>query len=236
MLSDIPYKKIVDFGRKYDVWVLRDVYGNTFADIAREYGVSVACILNDYQKILSLKSRYYINHLSIVYGYQDTENFKKIWIDAINCYYGKKYVVAYFEKEYADVLSEYRQGEPGMPEQFLRDLPPFRNEFSKQTVSSIIRLRETNGMTYAAIGKRLHMTKEKAENLYNHHYHILFHQLSEKLMKITGDIGLHRRYQDIFQVGSGKKRYDRLVNDYPELCKDIIKPKKQNKNIQQRDM
>lgn len=225
MLRDIPYKKIVDTGRRYDVWVLRDVYDNTFADIAREYGVSVATVVSDYYKILSLKMRYYVNHLSIVHGYEDTVQFRKIWGTAHDCYRGMKYVVAYFEKEYADILSEYRNGEPGMPERILRDLPPLRNEFSKQTISSVVRLRETNGMTYAAIGKRLRITKEKAEDLYNHHYHVLYYQLSEKLMEITGDTDLRRKYRDKFQVGSGKKKFDCLVHDYPELCENLFKSK-----------
>ncbi len=32
-----------------------------------------------------------------------------------------KYTVAYFEKEYTDILSEYRDGEPGMLECFFRE-------------------------------------------------------------------------------------------------------------------
>ena len=44
MLNDIPYKNLLGKGRKYDVWVLRDVYDNTFADIAKEYNVSVSTI------------------------------------------------------------------------------------------------------------------------------------------------------------------------------------------------
>lgn len=225
MLSDIPYKNIVDSGRKYDVWVLRDVYDNTFADIAREYGLSVATVVSDYNKIMSLKIKYYVNHLSIVHGFENTVHFIKMWHTAYDCYRGLKYVVAYFEKEYADILSEYRSGEPGMPELILRDLPPLRNEFSKRTISSIIRLRETDGMTYAAIGKRLRMTKETAEDLYNHHYHNLYYQISEKLMELTGDNDLRRKYRDTFQVGSGKKKYDSLVSDYSDLCKNIIKAK-----------
>lgn len=227
MLSDIPYKNIMDNGRKYDVWVLRDVYDNTFADIAREYGVSVGTVISNYEKILFLKMKYYVNHLSIVYGYENTVHFREIWRSALDCYCGRNYVVAYFEKEYADILSEYRNGEPSMPERILRTLPPLRNKFSRRTISSIIRLRETEGLTYAAIGKRLRITKEKAEDLYNHHYHVLYYQLSEKIMEITGDMDLRDKYRKTFRVGSGKKRYDCLIKDYPELCENFLKAKKQ---------
>ena len=174
MLSDIPYKNLLDKGRKYDVWMLRDVYNNTFADIAREYRVSVSTIVSDYEKILFLKTKYCINHLSIVQGYENTAHFRKIWWSAFDCYCGIKYVVTYFEKEYADILKEYRNGELGMPERILQTLPPLRNQFSMRTISSVIRLRKTEGLTYDAIGKRLRMTKEKAEDLYNRHYHVLY--------------------------------------------------------------
>ena len=227
MLNDIPYKNLLGKGRKYDVWVLRDVYDNTFADIAKEYNVSVSTIIANYENMLFWKTRYYVNHLSIVHGYENTTHIRKIWMNALDCYLGNKYIVAYFEKEYADILKEYRNGEPGMPKRILQSLPPLRTQFSMRTISSIIRLRETEGLTYAAIGKRLHMTKEKAEDLYNHHYHVLYFQLSERIMEVTGDMDLRDKYRNAFRVGSGKKKYDCLVADYPELCENFLKGIKQ---------
>ena len=226
MLNDIPYKNIMEHKRRYDIWLLHDVYNNNFANIAKRYGISVNTIVSDYYKVLSLKLKYYVNHLSIVYGYKDTIHFREIWRNAYECYRGLNYVVAYFEKEYSAILSEYRNGEPGLPEQTLLNLPPLRNKFNKQTISSVIRLRETNKMTYVAIGKKLRLTKEKAEDLYNHHYHVLYCNLLEKLIEITGDTDLSRKYWDTYQVGSAKKKYDCLTNDYPELCKNILKTKK----------
>lgn len=228
MSNDIPYKNIMKNSRNYDVWLLRDVYDNTFVDIAKEYHVSVAAIIKGYERILFLKARYYVNHLSIVHGYKNTEHFEKIRTSAFNCYCGGKYVVAYFEKEYADILKEYRNGEPGMPKRFLKALPPLRNNFSTRTVSSIIRLRETDELTYAAIGKRLRMTKEKAEELYDHHYHDLYFELSGKIMEITGDTDLRDKYQKAFCFGCGKKKYDRLTEDYPELCESFLKTRKRD--------
>ena len=58
MLHDIPYKNIMSIGRNYDVWVLRDIYENTFADIAKEYNVSVGTILGNYEKALCQSSFY----------------------------------------------------------------------------------------------------------------------------------------------------------------------------------
>ena len=105
-------------------------------------------LVSRYERILFLKAKYYVNHLSIVHGYKDTEHFEKIRTSAFNCYCGGKYIVAYFEKEYADILKEYRNGEPGMPKRILQSLPPLRTQFSMRTISSIIRLRETEGLTF----------------------------------------------------------------------------------------
>lgn len=223
MLIDIPYKEIMDNGRKYDVWLLRDIYGNTFADIAKEYSVTVSCIIGDYKKLLLLKLQYYVNHLSIVHGYEDTKYFETIWHDALECYYDRKCVVAYFEKEYSDILTEYRNGEPGMPEQFLQILPPLRTEFSKRTVSSIVRLRDINEMSFAAIGKRLRMTKQQAERLYDCHYSILCSRMLGEIVKITGDSGICGRYLWVYNIKKGKKGYDCLVNEYPEICENLKK-------------
>lgn len=150
-------------------------------------------------------------------------HFEKIQDSAYECYASEKYVVAYFEKEYADILSKYRGGEPGMPERILRSLPPLRNGFSKRTIASVIRLRETKGMTYAAIGKRLRITEEKAKALYNHYYHTLYYGISEKIMEITGDKNLRDKYSKAIHIGHSKKRYDCLVKDYPELCENFLK-------------
>ena len=82
MLNDIPYKNILKHERRYEVWLLHDVDNNSFANIAKKYGLSVDTITSDYYKILSLKLNYYVNHLSIVHGHKDIRYFKKIWIKA----------------------------------------------------------------------------------------------------------------------------------------------------------
>lgn len=158
-----------------------------------------------------------------MHNYADTNYFEKIKIDAYDCYNCLKYVAAYFEKEYADILTEYRDGEPGMPDHILRELPPFQINFSEDVISNIISLREEKGMTYSAIGKEMHITKEKVEKLYNHHYHVLYYKLSGKIIEITGDLEFRRKYRAAFQIGSGKKKYDCLVSDYPELCEMLLK-------------
>jgi len=222
MLNDIPYKNIVNTGRKYDVWVLHDIYNSSFTDIAKKYHVTAPPIVSDYYKALLTKLKYYVNHLSIVYGYENTTHFRKIWSDASTCYCELKYVAAYFEREYTDILNKYRNGEPGYPEQFLRNLPPLRTKFSKRTISNVVRLRETERMTFIAIGKRLRMTREKARDLYSDYYFDLFRQLSAKIKKITGEADLEGKYYLSCQIGNGKKLYDTLINDYPELCKSIL--------------
>lgn len=216
MLKDIPYNILKQDGRAYEIMLLRDQYANTFTDISRRYGISTPCVIIHYKHILSLKLQYYINHLSIVHGHDNSEYFNNLSDTAFECYQHNKYIIAYFDKEYPDILRKYREGEPSMPDNFLRSLPPLRDTFSKRTVSSIIRLREVEKLSYADIGKRLRMTKEKADSLYNHHYHVMFLALSEKIMKDTGYKDIRRKYHSMFRVGNSKKKYDSLIMDYPE--------------------
>ena len=83
---------------------------------------------------------------------------------------------------------------------------------------------DINEMSFAAIGKRLRMTKQQAERLYDCHYSILCSRMLGEIVKITGDSGICGRYLWVYNIKKGKKGYDCLVNEYPEICKDLIKP------------
>ncbi len=218
MLEDIPYSRLKDNGRQYAVWIYRDIQKRTWADIASEYGISLARIRQYYWKTMTLRTNYYVNHLSIAYGHDNTEHFHQIYMDALRCYNAIKYVVAYFEKEYSGILREYRAGEPGMPEHIFRDLPPYLTAFSEQAVSGIIEMREVQGLTFGDIGKRLSMTREKADDLYNQHYYDLFMAITKKIMDDTGDKHIQKKYSSGRYVGSGKAKYDNLIHDYPEFA------------------
>lgn len=191
MLEDVNYSFLKEtFPAKYEVMMLRDLYGNTYADIAREEKLSVSRVIQDYHFAKIRQARMYIRHLAIVHEHTNTKFFHDLYTQAEDCYADWQCATAYLEKKYKTILDEYRDGEPGMPVDFLAQLPPFKKRWSKETVQKIITWREAEKKperkTYAEIGQLLKMTKFKAESLYEHHYHIIFLSLTEQLKKNYG--------------------------------------------------
>lgn len=67
----------------------------------------------------------YINQISLKLGYENTSKIRKIYDKVYNFYRDLSYVCAFFEKNFSDILTEYRDGEPRMPEKFINKLSVF---------------------------------------------------------------------------------------------------------------
>lgn len=223
MLEDRNYSFLKEtYPVKYEIMQLRDLYGNTFADIAKEQGISVCRVIQDYHFIKIRQTRLYITHLAIVHGHTNTSHFYELYKQAETCYADWQCATAYLEKKYKHILSEYRAGEFGMPDDFLAQLPPFRKRWSKETVQKIIEWREaekkSQRKTYIEIGRLLKMTKFKAESLYEWHYHEKFLLISKKLEEKYGE----KQGRDISHYyytrwHTAKRRYEMMCAEYPEL-------------------
>ena len=123
MLKDTPYSTLKQDERGYDILLLRDQSGNTFAGIARAYGISAARATQVYSRLKYRQISLYVNHLALVFGHSSTAQIRKICEVAYECYQDFSYVTAYLEQTYPDILAAYRNGEPGMPTEFLEKLP-----------------------------------------------------------------------------------------------------------------
>lgn len=216
-LIDIPYSKLKENKRGYEIMLLRDLHDNTFPELAKKYGVSVGVISNNYYKMKSRQIHLYTNHLSIVSGQADTVDFGKLYSKLYECYQDYKYITAYLEREYTEALLEYRAGEPGLPDVFLDTLPPFKENWSRHIINRVVEMREEKKLTYTQIGQRLKMTVKSAESIYQHYYHDKFMKLSDKIMARTGGKDIRRKYYNI--TSNSKKRYDLLCQDYPAYQK-----------------
>ena len=226
MLEDRNYSYLKEtYPKKYEIMLLRDLHSNTYADIAREFNISTSRAIQDYNRAKILQARLYIRHLAVMHEHENTTYFHDLFLKAEDCYADWQYAVAYFEKEYKTILDKYRDGEPGMPDDFLAQLPPFKEKWSKKTVQKIIEWRETEKKserkTYIVIGRLLKMTKFKAESLYEHYYHQKFRSICEQLEKEYGkkksDEIAHYYYSKSFKA---KKYYDLISADYPEFAND----------------
>ena len=170
MLNDIPYSTLKENRRSYEIMTLRDQYDNTFADIAKEYNISSLRVRALYNRIKNRQIYLYTRHIAVVLGHSSTSAMREEVNAAYECYQSFSYVCAYLEKQYQQILDEYRAGEPGLPLRLTESLPPLKRKLSKKTVSRIVEMRETEKATFAAIGRQISLTQEKVRHTYNMFY------------------------------------------------------------------
>ena len=215
MLKDIPYSVLKQDKRAYEIMLLRDQCDKTFTDIAKECELLVARIVQIYNKLKIEQIRLYINHIAIVLGHNDTSQLKKVYHEVYECYQNWSYACAYFEKTYKDILTEYRNGEPGMPIQFIETIPPFKPKLSKKTIARVIEMREAEKASFIIIAKELRMTQSKAKHTYEWFYHKqvlkLIKALQEKAESNEEKSAIWNYYFKGYK--SSKKRYDMLTKE-----------------------
>lgn len=213
MLKDIPYSLLKQDERAYEIMLLRDQYANTFSDIAKDYEISVARVVQVYNRLKVKQVRLYINHIAVVLGYESTSQIRGIYHAAYDCYQERSYACAYLEKKYSDILTEYRDGEPGMPAQFVRSMPPFKPQLSKKAIARVIEMRESERASFVSIAKELHITRAKAKRTYEMFYHKQVLKFIEALEDNAKSYEEKAAIWDYWFKGykSSKERYDRLV-------------------------
>lgn len=219
MLEDVKYECLKENPVKYEIMLLRDLYDNSYADIAKEYELSTQRVMQNYYQVKLRQARLYIQHLSIVHGYDNTTSFRELFNQAEDCYKDWQYAVAYLEKKYKTILDEYRAGEPGMPIDFLSKVPPLKKKWSNKMISEVIRLREVEKESYIEIGRKFNITKFKAESIYDYYYHRKFYAIIDDLKKKLGEKKGNQICDYYHRERSWckpKRRYDRICNDYPE--------------------
>lgn len=215
MLKDIPYSVLMQDKRAYEIMLLRDQFGNKFTDISKEFGISVARVVQIYRKQKFRQKNLYINHISIALGHEGTAQIRTVFGEAYECYQDISYACAYMEKKYKMILSEYRRGEPGMPAQFIKNMPPFKPQLSRETIARVIEMREVEGASFVKIGKEMQITREKARYTYEIFYHKKVVKIVEALQEKATSSEEKRAIWGHYLRGnqSSKTRYDMLIQE-----------------------
>lgn len=224
MLKDIPYSVLKEDERAYEIMLLHDQHGNTYTNIAKEYEISVARVVQIYNKMKIKQKHLYIHHIAVVLGHESTEQVNKVYHDADECYQDRTYACAYLEKKYKDILTEYRDGEPGMPAQFIKSMPPFRPELSEETIARVVEMREAHKASFVTIAEELHMTGAKAKHTYESFYRKkVLKNIKELQEKTQSNKEKDAIWDYYFERNiSSKKRYDMLTKE--QVPKDSQKP------------
>lgn len=197
--------------RGYRVMLLRDQSDRTFGEIAGELHRSVGRVLQIYRAIKVRQKRLYLQHLSLVLGEQNAGQVEQQYAQAYACYQSLPYACAYLEVLYPEILAEYRAGEPGMPESFLKRMPPLQPEFGPEQVARVVKLREEGKATYAAIAEAMQITPEKARHTYDWYYHV---QTVEMVKALQAQANSPQEEMEIWEHWfryAPKKRYDLLT-------------------------
>lgn len=216
MLKDIPYSVLKQDKRAYEIMLLRDQYNNSFTDIAKEFEISTVRAAQIYHKQKFRQKNLYINHVSITLGHGSTSQIRKIFDEAYECYQDTAYACAYFEKKYKGILTEYRGGEPGMPAQFIKAMPPFKPQLSKKTIARIVEMREAEKASFVTIAKELRMTRAKAKRTYEMFYHKQVLELMEALESRAESYEEKVIIRDFWfkRYKSSKELYEALTKGY----------------------
>lgn len=170
MLKDIPYSVLTKDRHAYEIMLLRDQYNNTYTDIARDYKISTSRVVQLYSRIKIKQKRLYINHISIVLGYKSTTLVSQVYDAAYECYQDRAFACAYLEKKYERILTDYRDGDPGMPIRFIQNMPPLKT-MSQKTINCIVKMREHDNLSFVKIAEELHITRAKAIHTYKMYYY-----------------------------------------------------------------
>ena len=207
-----PYSAIRSDERLYRIMLLRDQCGRTFVDIAREFGIGNARAQELYHKIKAKQIRLYTTHIAVALGHDSLAEIWKVINAADDFYRDRTCVGAYLELEYEAILTEYRQGEPGMPQAFLQALPRFRPGLSKKETSRIVKMRD-GGMSFKAIAQELQLTQAKTRHTYESFYHRKVVAMIKYLQKDAQNEKERMEIWDQYfhRTQSSKKRYDILA-------------------------
>ena len=215
-LTDTSYSNLKENKRAYEILLLREQYDNTFAYIAKEYEISVTRVVQIYHKLKRKQILLYINHITVALGYESSSQVRKVFNVANECYQDWVYACAYLEKKYTDILTEYRAGEPGMPMQFIKNIPPLKPHLSKKMIARVIEMRETEKASFVTIAKELRMTQAKAKHTYQWVYHKQVLALIKVLQeKAESDEEKEAIWKYCFSKNkSSKKCYEMLIKKY----------------------
>lgn len=213
MLKDIPYSTLTHDKRTYEIMLLRDQHGNTFTDIAKECEISTARVVQIYNKQKVKQARLYINHIAISLGLESATKIREVYAAAYECYQERTYALAYLEKKYEDILTGYRNGEPGMPAEVIENMPPFTPELTEHTIARVIEMRENERASFVSIAKELHITRAKAKRTYEMFYHEQVLNFIEALEDNANSYEEKAAIWNYWFKGykSSKKCYDRLI-------------------------
>lgn len=212
MHYNLPYTTLKENPKNYKIMLYREQYG--LEKTAARFNLSKKRLTEIYDQMKWLQAQLYAGHMAVVLGHESADIMFTILKYVNHCYQNYTYTAAYFEKTYPDVLAEYRNGEPGMSQEFLQKLPPFHYALPEEIIYIIVDMKDKKGLPFEKIADCFQLTPEKVK----YEYHSFYHKMVCETILRMGDARPFR-LQTLWQHYVGDRNDMKSV--YDSLRRDI---------------
>lgn len=160
--------------RAYWIMQQKESGGKSLAEIAQMLGITHSAVNQSYRHAKSRRSHLYLRAVCEATG-KSCDELLQLYKRLHEEYGEDNYISAYLEKEYGELLSVFREGEPGVPDVIIQKLPPLRGimvlnyDRSKTELSQeeiIVMDERGKKKSFAEIGTILGITDAKAQRIY----------------------------------------------------------------------
>lgn len=201
--------------KNYDLMRQRERQGMTFREIAEPLGITITSVRQRYQDFKLKQITLYTNYLREV---TDETGLEKKTKKLLLFYYDLVQVTAYLEREYKELLDDFRGENPPTVVNFL----PYYEISQERTVELMIQIakeKDIDKKSFNKIANELGLTPSKTVVLYQDYYCAKVED-AISVIQPTVDFNLSG-----YLYSSARKSSDRwklLVKDYSGLIQNLL--------------
>ena len=185
----------------------------TFKELSAHYNLHIEIITRKYYMFLMALYDLYTTYLenSLPNGFKDMR------FEILDFYNSEVAAIVYLERTYNDQLNIYRNGISPVIADMCPDIIPFRKIDSEELHAleqGILMERDLKKRTYAYIGNKFNVTKEKAFSIYNIYYH---NKLLAAISVIQPKVDFNFTHYIFRHSGNSKTKWELIKREYGEL-------------------
>lgn len=210
----VRYDEFIAANKKnYELMRQRERKGMTFSQIAESLGITVSSVRQRYQDFKLKQITLYTGYIRELTGERGLEKKTK---KLLLFYYDLVQVAAYLEREYKELLDDFRGEDPPTVVDFL----PYYEISPERMVELEIQIakeKDIDKKSFNKIGKELGLTPSKTRVLYQNYY---YDRVADAIKAIQPTVDFNLRS---YIYGAAQKPSDRwklLVHAYGDLVQN----------------
>lgn len=206
---------IADNKKNYDLMRQRERQGMTFREMAEPLGITVSSARQRYQNFKFKQIMLYVDYLREVTGETGMEKETR---KVLLFYFDLVQVAAYLEREYKELLDDFRGNDPPTVVDFL----PYY-EISQERMAAleiqIAKEKDIDKKSFNKIGKELGLTPSKTVVLYQDYFHA---KVKDAISVIQPTVDFNLRGYLYSTARRPSDRWKLLVQDYGGLIQNLL--------------